>query len=329
MRKKLNTLLKYVVKHNASDVHFLLEKGKLKIKVRGLQGFIAIQDKKLNDTLFHYLKFTANLDLGNSLLPQSGNFSYIYKNKELHFRFSYLRTLQSQSGVLRVLNNHPKIEIDQLSKEKKQNDIFHSWTNFRSGLILVSGPTGSGKSTTLHAVLEMIAEREQLNVISLEDPVEIKSDNYLQLQINERLNFDYREGIKQLLRHDPDVIMIGEIRDEETAKMLIRSALSGHMVFTTIHAKSCKEALLRLEEFGISKLDLKETVTGVTNQRIFKSKDSESRVCIYEILEKEDLKEVLENNKLPKGYADIKTKIKNAVSKGWIDKESAQSDIIT
>ena len=328
MRKKLNTLLKYVMKYNASDVHFLLENGKLKVRVRSLQGFVAINDKKLNVTLFHYLKFISNLDLGNSLLPQSGNFSYSFKSKELHFRFSYLRTLQSQSGVLRVLNNHPKIEINQLSKEKYQNTIFHTWTQFRSGLILVSGPTGSGKSTTLHAILELIAKKEKLNVITLEDPVEIKSENYLQLQINERLNFDYREGIRQLLRHDPDVIMIGEIRDEETAKMLIRSALSGHMVFTTIHAKSCKEALLRLEEFGISKLDLKETVTGVTNQRIFKSKDSNSRVCIYEVLEKEELMEVLQTGMLPKGYADIKTKIKNAVNKGWIDKESAQSDII-
>ena len=328
MQKKLNLLLKYVLKYSASDVHFLLDKGKLKVRLRGLQGFITINDKKLNDTLFHYLKFIANLDLGNSLLPQSGNFSYTYKGKDLHFRFSYLKTLESQSGVLRVLNNHPLIALDHLSKDKKQNEIFHSWTSFRSGLVLVSGPTGSGKSTTLHAILEMIAKKEKLNVITLEDPVEIKSESYLQLQINERLNFGYREGIKQLLRHDPDVIMIGEIRDEETAKMLIRSALSGHMVFTTIHAKSCKEALTRLEEFGISKLDLKETVTGITNQRIFKAKDSDTRVCIYEVLEKEGLQEVLQNGKLPKGYADIKTKIKNAVNKGWIDKESAQSDII-
>lgn len=328
MKKKLNQLLKYVYEHNASDVHFTLINHKLMVRMRGLDKIIKIEDKKLDEGLFHYLKFISNLDLGNALLPQSGNFSFKYKSNLLHFRFSYIHTQQAQSGVLRVLNNHPKIELQDLSMDDKQNETFLSWTKFKSGLVLVSGPTGSGKSTTLHAILEIIAQNSKLNVITLEDPIEIQSDHYLQLQVNERMNFHYEEGIKQLLRHDPDVIMIGEIRDEVSAKMLIRCALSGHMVFTTIHAKSCKEAVKRLREFGVSDIDLDETLTAITNQRIYKHKVEAKRVCIYEILEKEDLKKVLSNDKLPTTYEDITKKIKYAIKKGWIQEEAAEGDIV-
>lgn len=329
MNKKINLLLKYVFQYNASDVHFTLVDKKLVIRMRGLDKMIPIQDKKLDVSLFHYLKFISNLDLGNSLLPQSGNFKYRYKNRDLSFRFSFLRTLQTQSGVLRILNNHAPILIDYLSHDPIQNQIFYAWTKFRSGLALITGPTGSGKSTTLHAILNEISDGNRLHVITLEDPIEIQSNTYLQLQINEKMNFGYAEGIKQLLRHDPDVIMIGEVRDETTAKMLIRCALSGHMVFTTMHAKNAKEAIHRLLEFGVSERDIQETLTGVTNQRIFKKKDEEQRICIYEILQKEDLKAVVHNQQLPTTYEDITIKIKKAVAAGWIDQEAAQSDIET
>lgn len=327
MKKKLNLLLKYVMLHHASDVHFTLCDHKLKVRIRGLHEIIKIEDKKLNEGLFHYLKFIANLDLGNALLPQSGNFTYKYKQQCLYFRFSYLYTFQRQAGVLRILNNHEKIKLDDLSFDQEQNKIFESWTKFRSGLVLISGPTGSGKSTTLHAMLERIAANSKLHVISLEDPVEIQSDHYLQLQINEKMKFDYQEGIKQLLRHDPDVIMIGEVRDEMTAKMLIRCALSGHMVFTTIHAKSCQEAIKRLAEFGIPLLDLDTTLTGITNQRIFKRKGVDKRVCIYEIMEQEDIKAVLKQSKSVQSYEDITGKIRKAVEANWIESNDAESDI--
>lgn len=327
MKKKIDLLLKYVFASQATDVHFVLNNNKLNISVRGVRGIEQLKDSKLDQSLFHYLKYMSNLDLGNTKLPQSGNFNYNYKNKQLFFRFAYLQTLQLQSGVLRVLNNHKKIEIDDLSLDKKQVKSFINWSKFRSGLVLISGPTGSGKSTTLHAILEKISANQRLKVITLEDPIEIQSDNYLQLQINDRMNFNYEEGIRQLLRHDPDVIMIGEVRDEITARMLIRSALSGHMVFTTIHAKSCKEAIKRLKDFGIKDIDLKETLTGITNQRIFSRKGKKERVCIYEILEGEELNNVLQTETASEQHKDISNCILEAVEKGWITKKEAQTDI--
>ncbi|NBK99677.1 MAG: competence protein ComG, partial [Erysipelotrichia bacterium] len=231
MRELFEQLLLLVLKHNASDVHMRLYDEQLQISLRCANGIVDVK-KVFDATLFHYLKFIANLDLGNIGIPQSGNFSYVLKGNEYYFRFAFIQTLDVQSAVLRILNNHQKILLSQLSKEQKQNEIFKKWTKFRGGLSIISGPTGSGKTTTLHALLESIAQNKRLKVITLEDPIEIRSNHYLQLQINERMHFDYEEGIKQLLRHDPDVIMLGEIRDQASARSLIRCALSGHMVFT-------------------------------------------------------------------------------------------------
>lgn len=326
MREKFEKLLNVALKHEATDIHFVLKNDKLTITMRGNKGIIDIKEK-FDKTLLNYLKFMSNLDLGNLNVPQNGNFTYVYRKKELHFRFSYIQTLHLQSGVLRILNNHQPIALSMLSNDKKQNAIFKKWATFRSGLVLVSGPTGSGKTTTLHAILETIAENKKLKVITLEDPIEIPSDNYLQFQINEKMNFTYEEGIKQLLRHDPDVIMIGEIRDTQTAKILVRCALSGHMIFTTIHAKSCKDAIVRLLDFGVRENDLKEVLTGLTNQRIFFNKNNKGRCCVYEIMEKNSIRYFFEHKEMEKGYKDIFDEIQIACDKNWIKKKDALVDI--
>lgn len=326
MQEKFEKLLKIAIQNEATDIHFVLKHEKLFITIRGNKGIVDVKEK-FDKNVFYYLKFISNLDLGNLTMPQSGNFTYFYKKKEYHFRLSCIQTSQLQSGVLRILNNHQPIEIMMLSKEKNQNLIFKKWANFRSGLVLVSGPTGSGKTTTLHAILETIAKNKKLKVIALEDPIEIPSENYLQFQINEKMNFTYEEGIKQLLRHDPDVIMIGEIRDTQTAKMLVRCALSGHMVFSTIHAKTCKEGIIRLLDFGVNENDLKEVLTGLTNQRIFLNKNNKGRCCIYEIMEKEDIQYFFTNKDTREEYQDIFHKIQEACDKNWIKKKDALVDM--
>ena len=325
MNETLDNLLQTAIQKDASDIHFNAFQDELKIALRCAHGIVELKDH-YDISLLHYLKFIANLDLG-STLAQSGNFAYSFQGKTYFFRFAFLESNGIQTGVLRILNNHAKIEIDDLSMDKKQNMIFKRWCELRSGLIVLSGPTGSGKTTTAHALLERIAQNKRLKVITLEDPIEIQSENYLQLQINEKMHFDYEEGIKQLLRHDPDVIMIGEVRDEKTAKTLIRCTLSGHMVFTTIHAKSAKEALYRLLDFGIKEKDLSEVLSAVTNQRIFPKKNKKGRVCVYEILAREEIQRFFKEGELSENHEDIFRQIEKAVEANRIAKSWAKADL--
>ena len=217
--------------------------------------------------------------------------------------------------------------IDQLTQDSKSISFLKSLTNCRQGLVIFSGPTNSGKTTTLHAILHEIACKDQYNVISLEDPIEIEDELYLQLQINEAGGFTYEEGIKELLRHDPDVIMIGEIRDPSTARMLLRCALSGHLIFTTIHAKCCSEAIKRLLEFGLRREELYHTLSAVCAQRLYKKKGTQERVCIYEILEQNELDAYFREEQLPQQHRDIFQEIQLAVSKGIVAQEEAVIDL--
>lgn len=329
MKEKFEQLLYVIAKHDATDIHMTVDKQLLQVTLRGMKGLQEIKHAAFDIGLFNYLKYLSNLDLGNASLPQSGNFQYEYQNNMLYFRFSLLVTLDKQTAVLRVLNNHTRVTLEQLSYQKKQYSSFLNWTKTRNGLVILSGPTGSGKTTTLHAILKKIAMENRLHIVTLEDPIEIVEDSYLQLQINEKHNFTYEEGIRQLMRHDPDVIMIGEIRDPKTAQMLLRSALSGHLIFTTIHAKSCSEAIKRLNEFGLTNEDLQHTLTAVSSQRLFMAKGKKGRVCVYEILEKKGLQNYLSTNILPIDHQDIFQEIQHAMEEGKITRKEASLDLTT
>lgn len=166
---------------------------------------------------------------------------------------------------------------------ERRHEFFNSLVPLRQGLVISVGPTNSGKTTTLHALLHEIAKTKKHKVVSLEDPIEIEDDSYLQLQINESMGFTYDVGIEQLLRHDPDIICIGETRNSYTAKMVLRASLTGHFVFTSIHAKDGKECIRRLEDLGVSKKDLASVCTAIISQRLYSRGDS--KVCVYEIMD--------------------------------------------
>lgn len=322
MKELLESLILDAIKKQVSDIHFQLDT-KLCIFFREMNGIKEIK-KLYDESIFEYLKYISNLDISGSFSSQSGAFHLEILGKIYYFRFSYIQHLSRQSGVLRILNNHPTLQLKDLSQEKEVIKIFKSWCKKRVGFIIFSGPTGSGKTTTLHVLLEEIAKNNKLKIITLEDPIEIYSNSYLQMQINEKVNFTYQEGIKHLLRQDPDVIMIGEIRDEITAKMAFRAALSGHMVFTTIHAKTASEALKRFVEFGIDKDEIYSTLTGVVNQRLFKRKNKKEKLVIYEILNEQDIKNALQGIK---PQFDISDKIRSYYDKKEITKEDAQKEI--
>lgn len=327
MEEKLKYLISLMLEQHATDIHFVLQNDVLTMQMRGLHGMEVLHDIIFDKAFFQYLKYYSDLDLANANEPQSGRFSVVYNEREYHFRFSIISTIQMQTGVLRILNNHMIQKLEQLTCQRKCLPIFQKWMNQRTGLILFCGPTGSGKTTTLHTLLHLIATQQKRKVITLEDPIEIIDDVYLQLQINEKVQFTYEEGIRQLLRHDPDVIMLGEIRDRNTAKMAYRSALTGHLVFSTIHAKSAIEVVHRLLELGLEETELVDVLKGVAAQRLCRKKKRKERTCIYEILNQSELQEYIQNKVVAEGHQTILQEIKQAIDDGYIDEKGAFYDL--
>ncbi len=324
VEKELQALVHLMMARNASDAHFVLRGGHLHFHLRCL-GVMDHQDDGLFDArLFQYLKYAAHLDLGDLARPQSGNLCRTYQGQQLQFRFSLLCTNEMQTGVLRLLDQERFDSLKDICHDGKQRLLLQALCQGRGGLALFSGPTGSGKTTTLHVLLKQAALVYQRQVITLEDPIEIQDDAYVQLQINERNGFTYEVGIEQLLRHDPDILMIGEIRSEKTAQMALRAALSGHSVFSTVHAKSCQEVFARMEEFGIASAQLTAALSFVSTQRLLRTREGKGRACYYEILCGEALSEYCRTRQLPKGHETMDVMIQKAYRMGEITKEAWQ-----
>lgn len=328
MKQKLIDLLQLANEHNASDIHFILSKNRLDIQFRTAFGMEKVHQDIWTPAFFEYIKFVAGFDLTNPYCPQSGQFVFDLNTKEIYCRFSVIVNKNVQTGVLRLLKTNPSMKINELTSNGSHQSFLESLTQCRQGLIISSGPTNSGKTTTLHAILHSIACKHQYNVVSLEDPIEIEDPLYLQLQINEAIGFTYEKGIEELLRHDPDVILIGETRNAYTAKMVIRAALTGHLVFTTLHAKNGLESIQRLLDFGIQEYELKTVLTAIISQRLYMTNRKDRKECIYEILTKKDLEYVLANKQYPFGYKGLEDEIKEAIHQGHIFDKQAQFDII-
>ncbi len=322
METLLKDLITFALEKRTTDIHFILVQNVLQIEFRTPYGLEKIHQDIWTSSFFEYLKFKSGFDLTNPFLPQSGQ---IYIDVNTICRFSIIVNQGIQTAVLRILNKSMHFTLNQLSHDSQAIDFFHSIIHQRTGLYIHAGPTNSGKTTTLHALLHEISELKEHKIVSLEDPIEIEDDSYLQLQINEAQGFTYEKGIEELLRHDPDVIFIGETRNSYTAKMVVRAALTGHLVFTTIHAKNTLETLARLYDFGIEAYDLKNVLSGIVAQRLYGN--SNGKECIYEILKGDDLKYVFENNQYPKGFKDLSFKTKMAIDTGVVQDKQALFDI--
>lgn len=327
MENTFKELISYAVKNKCSDVHLELI-DELIITLRSSKG-IREYKNKISKELFNYIAFLSNLDIGNYVVPQSGSFSFYLHDSDLDFRFSCICNKSKKSGVLRILGNHTVLAISDLTYEKNIVKEFNEWCLYKQGLIIFSGPTGSGKTTSVNALLTKIAKSKIRRIITLEDPIEIVSNDYLQFEINDKIGFNYENGIKSLLRHDPDVIMIGEIRDEYTAKMCIQAALTGHLVISTIHAKNALEVLHRFKDYSIDSIDLKQVLKGITSQRIYDKKDNKEKICIYEILSKEELVYSVKNFSYSKEHKDIYSKIEKAILKNHISEKEAKADLLS
>ena len=294
MEERFEELLELALQNKGTDIHFNIVDDEVSIAIRGIHGRFEVPAEREDIQLFNYLQYQAHLDITCMNKPQSGAFNHYYAGEFYDFRFAVLTTPRRRNGVLRILNCHNGLTLDELTYQSDVQDMFKQWVRMRSGLVIFTGLTGSGKTTTLYSLLQMAGNR---TVYSLEDPIEVVQENVIQLEINERIGFSYDEGIKQILRHNPDIIMIGEVRDEKTAKMTIRAALTGCLVMTSLHARSTVSAINRLLELGVNRSDLAESVIGIVNQQLFKKYQEDNYTCIYDILDQQQLHDYLINGK--------------------------------
>ncbi|OMP67685.1 competence type IV pilus ATPase ComGA [Domibacillus epiphyticus] len=271
VEQRIDHILKTAVQMKATDIHLTPKVNGYKMKMR-TGGILTVFDSfsiREGEKMISYLKFTASMDIGEKRKPQSGSFKQTINGIPTSLRISTLPAVpQKESLVIRLLPQELVPALSHLTLFPHTAKKLTSLLNHSTGLILLSGPTGSGKSTTLYSMIQQCASKLNKHVITLEDPVEKQHDSLLQIQVNEKAGITYATGLKAILRHDPDVIMVGEIRDEETARMAVRSSLTGHLVLSTIHARDAAGVIGRLLEFGVSHHEIRQTLAGITAQRL-------------------------------------------------------------
>ncbi len=240
----------------------------------------------LAERMISYYKFLAQLDISERRKPQSGSFQKAMEQQSYAFRVSTLPSVfLKESLIIRLLLQNHSFPLTSLCFFKSSAYKLMELVQNRQGLLFFTGATGSGKSTSLYSLIHYCSTELNRHVISLEDPVENNQANLLQIQVNERAGVTYATGLKAILRHSPDVIMIGEIRDKETAKIAIEASLTGHLVVSAIHAKDSISCLYRLMDLGVSIDELQQTIIGIVAQVLFHSSAlQDDRRALYEIL---------------------------------------------
>lgn len=269
----LDNLFKYCLQVNASDIHIEPQKNKLIVRLR-IDGVLHIYKSfplNLASRIISRLKLLAKLDISETRLPQDGQFQFKTRLAEiLDFRVSTLPTHYGEKIVLRLQKNKP-IHADFLSlglTETQKEKLIYALEQ-PQGLILVTGPTGSGKSITLYSSLSYLNKSEK-HILTAEDPIEVEIEGIIQTQVNRGINLDFSQLLRTFLRQDPDIIMFGEIRDEESAQMALRAAQTGHLVLSTLHTNDALSAVERLLQLGIKEFELKNTLLLVIAQRLLR-----------------------------------------------------------
>jgi len=278
--KFVNALFYQAVKKRASDIHIEVQekRGEVRFRVDGMLSKNADLDKKIVNLIVSRIKVISNLDISEKRIPQDGRTQIKIAGETLDIRVSVLPTFYGERVVMRLLMQSSQIpQISELGFNASLIDDVKKLLRSSHGIILVTGPTGSGKTTSLHSFLREV-EEPQKNLITVEDPVEYKSDNISQIQVNEKAGLTFASALRSILRQDPDVIMIGEIRDEETASIAIRAALTGHLVFSTLHTNSAPATISRLADMGIEPFLISSSLLGILAQRLVRVLCDECKV---------------------------------------------------
>jgi len=268
--KLVNSIFFQAIQKGASDIHIETgeRKGEVRLRIDGALKKHIDLEKNIISLVINRIKVISNLDISEKRVPQDGRTQITIAGKTLDIRVSVLPTYYGERVVMRILMQSDSIPtLEHLGFREDMTKQFYKFLNHSHGMILVTGPTGSGKSTTLHSFLQHIATPDK-NIITVEDPVEYNAENISQIQVNTKVGLTFASGLRSILRQDPDVIMIGEIRDNETAEIALQSALTGHLLLSTLHTNDATSSLTRLMDMGIADYLLSSTLIGVLAQRL-------------------------------------------------------------
>jgi len=266
----VNSLLSQSVTRKASDIHIEPEEKSFvtRIRVDGIMRELQTHSKDKFDATVCRIKILSQLDIAERRLPQDGRLTARVHGETFDVRVSILPGAQGESVVLRLLRqDRPDYNLTDLGMLDDHAQQFLSWIQAPNGIVLVTGPTGSGKTTTLYTALNLGNDGLK-KIITVEDPVEYKLPGITQLQVNADIGYTFASALRSILRHDPDIILIGEIRDQETAGIAVQSALTGHLVFSTLHTNSAAGAITRLSDMGIERFLLSSSLRGIMAQRL-------------------------------------------------------------
>ena len=347
----VNEIIETGINERASDIHISFDETdgmEIKYRIDGIlreseKLYMKIDRKILSKNIIEIIsriKILSNMNVAEKRKPQDGSFSFLLK-KKYNIRAAYVPTVEGESIVLRILENYlENTELETLGFSEKSIGMLEKVLERKFGLILVSGPTGSGKSTTLLSIIDILNDGKR-KIITVEDPVETKVKGLVQIQVNEEIGVTFSEVLKSTLRNDPDIIVISEIRDEITAEIAVRAALTGHLVISTIHTNDAVSTIIRLTDMGIPKYLILDSLIGVIAQRLVGKKCDycsgegceecsggyRGRISINEVLIVEDeVKNILKSENLGR---KSKEELKKNAEKYFVDFDGDIRDKLT
>jgi general secretion pathway protein E len=269
----INALITEAIKENASDIHVEPFETRLSIRFRvdGVLREVLEPPRQIASLLCSRIKVMAQLDIAEKRLPQDGRIALKVANRPVDIRVSTLPSGHGERVVMRILDKQAgRLDLLQLGMGENDQRRLSKVIQKPHGIILVTGPTGSGKTTTLYAMLTELNDAKR-NILTVEDPIEYDLDGIGQTPVNNKVDMTFAKGLRAILRQDPDVVMVGEIRDNETAQIAVQASLTGHMVLSTLHTNSAVGAIIRLQDMGIEPFLLSSTLLGVISQRLVRS----------------------------------------------------------
>lgn len=306
--RALSTILEYAVKTKASDIHVEpLEKAlKIRVRVDGVLREIMQLPKSIEPALVSRIKILSNLKIDEHRTPQDGQFTVKVGQKEVDLRIAISPVVWGEQVVIRLLDKSGNsFDLADMGYSGRALRAIQKGIRRPNGMILTSGPTGSGKSTSLYALIKEIKD-DSVNIVTLEDPVEYKMDGVNQIQVNAEVGLTFASGLRSILRQDPNVIMVGEIRDAETANLAVQAALTGHLVFSTLHTNSAAGVLPRLLDMGIEPFLIASTVNTIIGQRLVRRVSPKRDAYSSSPIETQNITATI-GHLLPKTPADVAT----------------------